>query len=313
MRINNATVTKLAKSLGFDLVGFAKVELLKEETERLKKWLENGFHAGMAYMEKNGEKRLDVRKILPDARSIISLGMNYYIPEKFEGKAGTGKVSRYAWGKDYHLIIWEKMEELIESLKEIDNKFKAKGYVDTGPVLDRAWAVRAGLGWIGKNSNVINTRFGSWFFIANIITNYDFDFTEVQTDMCGTCTACIDACPTNAITNERTIDSNKCISYLTIENKGEIPKEFHGKMQNWVFGCDICQEVCPWNKKFAQTTRVSDFHDTPNKELNLEEILELTNSKFNKRFALSPIKRARAKGLKRNARFLLEEKQEKKG
>ncbi len=305
--ITNQKVSELAKALGFDLVGFAKAEPLVKETKALKKWLDKNFQAGMSYMERNVEKRLDVRNILPGAKSVISLGMNYFLPDKFKEEKGTGKVSRYAWGKDYHLIIWEKAEEFIESLKEIDPKFEAKAYVDTGPVLDRAWAVRAGLGWQGKNSNVINREFGSWFFIANIITNYDFEYSEVVADMCGTCSACIDACPTNAITSERTIDSNKCISYLTIENKGEIPKEFLGKFEGWLFGCDICQEVCPWNKKFAQTTRVRDFRDAPNKELNFKEILTLTNSKFNKRFADSPIKRARAKGLKRNAEFLLRE------
>ncbi len=305
-KITNKKVREFAKLLGFDLVGFAKVEALTEDVKRLRKWLDAKLNAGMLYMEKNIEKRLDVRNILPDARSVISLGMNYYLPENFENKEGTGKVSRYAWAKDYHLVMWEKTEELIENLQEIDSSFKAKAYVDTGPVLDRAWAVKAGLGWVGKNSNVINKEFGSWFFIANIITNYEFDYYEVEADRCGTCNACVKACPTGAITKDRTIDSNKCISYLTIENKGEISSEFKGKFDGWVFGCDICQEVCPWNKKFAQPTRVAEFEDVLFKELNLEEVLNLSNSQFNRKFYNSPIKRARAKGLKRNARFLTE-------
>ncbi len=304
-KITNQKVNELAKSLGFDIVGFAKAEILSDDVKRLKKWLGNNLHAGMTYMERNLEKRLDVKNILPEARSVISLGMNYYLPEKFENKKGTGKVSRYAWGKDYHLIIWEKSEELIENLKEIDSAFEAKAYVDTGPVLDRAWAARAGLGWVGKNSNIINRNFGSWFFIANLITNYDFEYAEIVPDLCGTCRACVDACPTQAITPERTVDSNKCISYLTIENKGEINDEFKGKFNGWLFGCDICQDVCPWNKKFAQTTRVRELQNAPNKELNLIEITKLSNSQFNKKFYNSPIKRARAKGLKRNAEFLL--------
>lgn len=300
----NEIVIHYAKELGFDLVGFAKADKFDKEIVQLENWLSEHYQAGMTYMERNIEKRKDVREIMPEAESVISLGMNYFVDKKQEEKKGYGKVSRYAWGKDYHLIMWEKTEELIEMLKEIFTDFEAKAYVDTGPVLDKAWAVRAGIGWMGKHSNIINRNFGSWFFIAEIITNQVFDYNEVETDLCGSCTACIDSCPTEAIVEDYVVDANKCISYLTIENKGEIPEEFAGKMDGWVFGCDVCQDVCPWNKKFAQVTRVTEFHETPNVSLDLEEIMNMTNSLFKKKFSLSPIKRARLKGIKRNAEFL---------
>ncbi len=304
MKLTNEIVIHHAKEKGFDLVGFTKADSLTDEIEHLNEWLERKYNAGMAYMERNIEKRKDVREILPDAVSVISLGMNYYVDKDIELEEGAGKVSRYAWGKDYHLIIWEKLEELIDELKEIDPEFSAKSYVDTGPVMDKAWAVKAGLGWMGKHSNIINRSFGSWFFIANIICNREFDYSKIITDHCGSCTACIDNCPTGAIVENYVVDANKCISYLTIENKGEIEEEFKDKIDNWLFGCDICQDVCPWNGKFSQATRVEEFFDTPNMQLNLNEISEMTNSQFKKRFAVSPINRARLKGMKRNAKFL---------
>lgn len=303
----NEIVSHFAHELGFDLVGFARAGKLTSEIQQLNSWLANGYNAGMDYMSRNLEKREDVREILPDAKSVISLGMNYYIDKEHPIQDGFGKVSRYAWGKDYHLIIWEKTEELISILKTHLPDFNAKEYVDTGPVMDKAWAVKAGLGWMGKHSNIINRNYGSWFFIAEIITNYEFDYNEVQPDLCGTCTACIDSCPTEAIVEDYVVDANKCISYLTIENKGEIPVEFKNKFDGWIFGCDVCQDVCPWNKKFAQPTRVYDFHDTPNMSIDPDEILAMTNSQFKKRFAVSPISRARLKGMKRNALFLKNE------
>jgi epoxyqueuosine reductase len=308
MKLTNQTVIEKAKQIGFDLVGFAKVETLIQESENLNEWLKKGYHAGMEYMERNFEKRKDVHKILDSAESVISLGLNYHTGEKYSDaetikSKNLGKISRYAWGKDYHLIMWEMLIELENSLKEIDPEFDSLSYVDTGPVMDKAWAVRAGIGWLGKHTNVINRELGSWFFIANIISNYKFDYSEPIPDFCGTCTACIDACPTDAIVREYVVDSNKCISYLTIENKGEISKEFKDKFDNWLFGCDICQEVCPWNKKFPVNTFIKDFH-TLNKELNLNEITELSEDEFRQKFQNSPVKRTKLKGLKRNAEFL---------
>lgn len=304
MKITNEKIESLAKNLGFDLIGFAKAEILENEVNKLKDWLNLNLNSGMKYMEKNIEKRKDVKFILENAKSIISLGMNYYTNYNYSNEDKFGKVSRYAFGKDYHLVIWEKLDKLIEQIKNIDSSFEGISYVDTGPVMDKVWAVRAGIGWMGKHTNVINRDYGSWFFIANIITNYEFNYSQQIEDYCGSCTACIDACPTNAIVNEYVLDANKCISYLTIENKEEkISDEFKGKFDNWVFGCDICQDVCPWNNKFSQTTLLEDFLPK-NAELNINEILNMNDEEFKIRFSDSPIKRAKLKGLKRNAKFI---------
>lgn len=303
MKLTSQIVIENAKAVGFDLVGFAKAEDLNEESNNLREWLSKNYHAGMDYMGKNFDKRKDVKKILPDAKSVISLGLNYYTPHQYSNEKNNGKVSRYAWGKDYHLIIWSMLDELLEELKEIDPQFESISYVDTGPVMDKAWAVRAGIGWLGKHTNIINREIGSWFFIANIITNYEFDYSEQIPDFCGTCTACIDACPTDAIVDEYMLDSNKCISYLTIENKEEISAEFKGKFDNWLFGCDICQDVCPWNHKFPVETTIKEFHPI-NKEIELSEVEEMVEDEFRTRFRQSPVKRAKLSGLKRNAAFL---------
>lgn len=303
MRLTNQIIIEKAKAVGFDLVGFAKAEILTEESEHLEKWLENKYQAGMEYMQGNFEKRKDVNQILPNAKSVISLGLNYFTPDSYSNDDSKGKVSRYAWGKDYHLIIWAMMNELEEELKKIDNHFESISYVDTGPVMDKAWAVRAGIGWIGKHTNVINREIGSWFFIANLITNFEFDYSEPIPDFCGSCTACIDACPTNAIIEEYIVDANKCISYLTIENKKEIPEEFKGKFDNWLFGCDICQDVCPWNQKFPIEALTKDFHPQ-NKELILDDVLQMNEEEFKLKFKTSPVKRAKLSGLKRNAAFI---------
>lgn len=304
-KLTNQIVIEKATQLGFDLVGFAKVDLLENETEKLQRWLDKGYQASMGYMEKNLHKRKDVKEILPNAKSVISLALNYYTPEKHSNEKEYGKVSRYAWGKDYHLIIWQNLDELETSLKELEPELETLSYVDTGPVMDKAWAVHAGIGWMGKHTNVINPNIGSWFFIANIITNYNFDYSEMVTDHCGTCTACIDACPTNAIVNEYVVDANKCISFQTIENKVEIPNELKGKFDNWVFGCDICQDVCPWNQKFSIITSIREFYPQ-NKELKYDEVMKLDNQAFKELFAESPIKRTKLKGLQRNAKFLFE-------
>ena len=306
MLLNNAFVGDLVRSYGFDLAGFAGVTELDLETQRLTEWLDQGYQAGMTYMQRNLDKRKDVKKILSTAKSVISLGMNYYSPDKYSEQDNRGKVSRYAWGKDYHLVIWEKLDKIIGELKHKEPSFEAASYVDTGPVMDKAWAVRSGIGWLGKHTNVINKKIGSWFFIANIITNWEFEYSNPIEDFCGSCTACIDACPTNAIIKEYVVDSNKCISYLTIENKQNIPEEFKSQFENWVFGCDICQDVCPWNIKFSKFMPTKEFHpEKGNREFNLDDVLNLTKTEFDKRFSVSPIKRAKLSGLKRNAEFLL--------
>jgi epoxyqueuosine reductase len=303
MKITNEIVVGKAKQIGFDLVGFAKADKLIEETANLKKWLELKYHGDMEYMERNLEKRNDVSKVLPGVKSVISLAVNYYTNEQYSNQKDKGKISRYAWGKDYHLIIWEKLGQLENELKEIDPEFESKSYVDTGPVMDKAWAVKAGLGWLGKHTNVINKEMGSWFFIATVFTNYEFEYSSIITDHCGSCTACIDACPTGAIVEEYLLDSTKCISYLTIENKKEIPDKFKDQFDNWIFGCDICQDVCPWNIKFAEATLNSGFLPK-NKEINLSEITNMSEDEFRERFSESPVKRTKLKGLKRNAIFV---------
>ncbi|MCZ7601820.1 MAG: tRNA epoxyqueuosine(34) reductase QueG [Melioribacteraceae bacterium] len=301
--MTNHQIINIAHQLGFELVGFSKAEKLKTEIEHLQTWLQKNFQAGMSYMERNFEKREDVSQILPNAKSVISLGLNYYTDTENNNRDGFGKVSRYAWGKDYHLIIWEKLDQFVEMCKELDSNFEAKTYVDTGPLMDKAWAVKSGIGWMGKHTNVISREIGSWFFIANVITNFEFDYNEPIADFCGSCTACIVACPTNAIVDEYVVDANKCISYLTIENKSEIPEEFSGKFENWIFGCDICQEVCPWNHKYSLITDEKEFLPRET-ELNISEIKYMTNSEFKKKFSDSPISRPRLKGMKRNAEFL---------
>ncbi len=303
--LNNSDVVKIANDLGFNLVGFAPAFELTKETEKLLGWLETGYQAGMRYMNKNVEKRKNVTEILPSAKSIISLGLNYYAPQNFSSKEKNGKVSRYAWGKDYHLIIWKKLDEMINLLKAIDSSFEAKSYIDTGPVMDKAWAVRAGIGWQGKHTNIINRKYGSWFFIANIVCNKEFYYSQIEVDHCGSCTACIDACPTGAIVSEYVVDSNKCISYLTIENKSGINDEFKGKFENWIFGCDTCQDVCPWNNKFSKVTEIVEFFSADNKEFTLDEIKKMSGGEFKRRFKESPILRARLKGFLRNAKFVL--------
>jgi len=307
VQITNQVIEQIAHKQGFNLVGFAKAEPVTAEFEKLNIWLQNGYNADMQYMVRNREKRLDVRKILPSVKSVISLGMNYFKrDENIEKKQGY-KVSQYAWGRDYHLTIWDKLKTLLKELKTVDPSVELISYVDTGPVMDKVWAQRAGLGWIGKHSNLINREFGSWFFIANIFINKELGYSATVPDHCGTCTKCIDACPTEAIVSEYIVDANKCISYLTIENKGEIGNEFKGKFQDYVFGCDICQDVCPWNLKFSLLSKNSFYMPlNNNNRITFEEINEMDEPEFNKRFAESPIKRAKLSGLRRNAVFLSE-------
>ena len=308
MIVTNEIVIQKARRIGFDLVGFSKVSELNEESSRLEKWLKSGYQAKMDYMNKNIEKRKDVSILLSGAKSVISLAINYFVNKKYSGKPEYGKISRYAWGKDYHLVIWEKLSQLETELKEIDNNIEFRSYVDTGPVMDKAWAVKSGIGWMGKNTNIINKEIGSWFFLATIITNYEFEYSSQINDFCGSCTACIDACPTDAIVNPYVIDANNCISYLTIENKKEIPDKFIGKFDNWIFGCDICQDVCPWNVKFSQETLSEEFKAGANIEIELKEVINKNAGEFNEKFYNSPLKRAKLSGLKRNADFLLKPK-----
>jgi epoxyqueuosine reductase len=290
-----------AIELGFHKVGIAKAEALTIEAEHLKEWLGRSYQASMQWMEKNIEKRIDPREIVPNAQSVICVAINYYTPVQHSQNTGEGKISRYAWGDDYHILVTKRIEMLFECIKQLAPESDGRYYVDTGPVMDKVWAARSGLGWQGKHTNLITKEYGSWVFLGEIITTLKLDYDSPIEDFCGSCTACIDACPTDAIQEPYIVDSNRCLSYLTIEHRGEIEEKYHDQFENWVYGCDICQDVCPWNK-FQQETEHKEFYP---RELNatpkLDELASISQVEFSKRFKDSPIKRTKVEGLKRNA------------
>jgi len=292
-----------ALRLGFSHCGFSKAGFLEEEAPRLEQWLLQGMHGKMQYMENYFDKRLDPTKLVPGSKSIISLLLNYF-PSQKQLDPEAPKISKYALGKDYHTVIKEKLKALLFFMNENFGAVHGRAFVDSAPVLDRAWAQRSGLGWIGKNSNLINPKAGSFFFIAELITDLELEPDVPIQDYCGTCSRCIDACPTEAIISPQVVDGSKCISYFTIELKENIPADMKGKFENWSFGCDICQDVCPWNR-FSKPHREPDFE--PNEMLtgmNKNDWEELTESVFNETFRDSPVKRTGYEGLKRNIRFL---------
>jgi epoxyqueuosine reductase len=293
-----------AQRLGFMQCGIAKADFLEEEAPRLENWLANNHHGKMAYMENHFDKRLDPRLLVEDAKSVISLTLNYFSDaEQTDPEAP--KISKYAFGTDYHEVIKSKLFELLEFIRENIGAVSGRAFVDSAPVLDRAWAKRAGIGWIGKNSNLISKKSGSFFFIAELIVDLDLVYDNAfETDHCGTCTKCIDACPTEAILSPYVIDAKKCISYLTIELKDEIPNHFNEKMDNWMFGCDICQDVCPWNR-FSVPHFEPAF--SPNKkllEMKKTDWMDITEEVFKVIFKNSAVKRTKFKGLTRNIDFL---------
>lgn len=294
---------KEAAFLGFGFCGIAKAEFLKEEEQHLENWLNNGMHGKMAYMENHFDKRLDPCKLVEGAVSVIVLGFNYF-PVKEMPAQNNYIISKYAYGKDYHFVIKEKLKTLIDGLKEAAGDFQARAFVDSAPVLERAWAVRAGLGWIGKNSLLINPKLGSFFFLAEIITDLELDFDRPKNnDFCGACRNCIDACPTGAIVSPKVVDARKCLSYLTIESKDEIPEEFAGKFNDRIFGCDICQDVCPWNR-FSKPCSEPQF--TPVQQLtglSKDDWENLREDDFLRIFKDSAVKRTKFTGLMRNIRF----------
>lgn len=295
-----------ARELGFCEVGIARAECLEEEGNRLVEWLSRGYHGTMRWMARNIEKRVDPRVILPGAASIISVALNYYADVPHSSDAGIGKISRYAWGDDYHQIMKEKLKQLLEYIIHLEQAAVGKVYVDTGPVLDKVWAQRAGVGWEGKHTNVITKNFGSWVFLGEIILNLELDYDPPAIDHCGTCTLCIEACPTDAIVEPYVLDSNRCISYLTIEHRGELNADLARNFENWIYGCDVCQDVCPWNKKFAQQTTITELlpHQY-NVAPKLHEIVDLKPEEFSMRFRKSAVKRTKREGLKRNAMAVL--------
>jgi epoxyqueuosine reductase len=306
---NSQLIKKKSKEFGFDFCGISKAHFLEEEAPKLETWLKKNYQGKMNWMENYFDMRLDPRLLVPGAKSVISLLMNYY-PESFQNENSKYKVSKYAYGKDYHLILKEKCKHLMNELKMEIGDFHGRAFTDSAPVMDKVWAAKSGLGWIGKNSNLISKQNGSFLFIAEIILDVELEPDLSTGDFCGTCTACIDSCPTQAIVAPYVVDGSRCISYLTIELKENIPTEFKKKMDGWVFGCDVCQDVCPWNR-FSKPSKVDDFRlhkDFTDWESSRWE--EITDEIFNEVFKQSPIKRTKLKGLKRNITFLQNEKKD---
>lgn len=302
--LHTQIIKQEAKLLGFDYCGISKAEFLEEEAPRLEKWLKENRHGEMKYMENYFDKRLNPTLLVDAAKSVISLLLNYYPSDGEKQKEDNYRISKYAYGTDYHLVIKEKLNLLLEKLQEKIGTIEGRAFVDSAPVMDKAWAKKSGLGWIGKNSNLINKSSGSFYFIAELIVDLELEYDGEIKDYCGTCTKCIDACPTGAIIEPYVVDGSKCISYFTIELKENIPAEMKGKFENWIFGCDICQDVCPWNS-------FSNPHQEPmfqaNKDLmamTSKDWEEITKETFDKVFKNSAVKRTKISGLKRNVEFV---------
>ena len=300
----SAQIKARALELGFHKVGVVRAEPLPVERERLEEWLRRGYQGEMAWMARDPEQRADPRKLLPNARSVIVAALNYYTPSQHENDPTTGKVSRYAWGDDYHEVVGEKLRALLQWITQQWPEAEGKVCVDIQPMMDKAWAVRAGLGWIGKHTNLITRDYGSWMFIGELLLNLELEYDEARVeDHCGECTLCIEACPTDAIVEPYVVDSNKCISHATIESRApQMSTEVAANLEGWFYGCDICQDVCPWNR-FAQITGEARFAPrADNVNANLAEILTLTAETYARRFSHSAMKRAKLGGLQRNAR-----------
>jgi epoxyqueuosine reductase len=293
-----------AKRLGFLSCGISKAEFLEVEAPRLEKWLKNNAHGEMRYMENHFDKRLDPTKLVEGSKSVISLLLNYYPQE--EQTENSFKLSKYAYGTDYHFVIKDKLKQLLHFIQDEIGDVYGRAFVDSAPVLDKAWAAKSGLGWIGKHSNLLTQQVGSFYFIAELIIDLELDYDTPATDHCGTCTACIDACPTQAITEPYVVDGSKCISYFTIELKENIPTDFKGQFDDWMFGCDVCQDVCPWNK-FSKSHSEPLFNPHPELlEMTKKDWEEITEDTFNKVFQKSAVKRTKYSGLIRNIQFLKE-------
>jgi epoxyqueuosine reductase len=291
---------------GFEKVGIVPAQVLEDERNRLMQWLDRGYQGEMAWMARDPEMRGDPRKLFPAARSVVVVAKNYYTPAQHTDDPATGKVSRYAWGDDYHEVLGSKLRSLLAWIKEEIPQVEGKVCVDIQPIMDKAWAARAGLGWIGKHTNLITPEFGSWVFLGELLLSIDLEYDdELVADHCGSCTLCIDACPTSAITEAYVVDSTKCISYATIELRAEeLPAHITNSLEGWLYGCDICQDVCPWNR-FEQITDESRFEPRAgNVNISLTETLELTPETYAERFRGSAMKRAKLSGLQRNARAL---------
>lgn len=297
-------VKEAASFLGFDFCGIAAAEKLDDDARRLERWLNKGMHGSMKYMENHFDLRVDPQKLVPGAKSVITLLMNYFPSEKQD--AGSPKISKYAYGQDYHEVIKGKLRIFLQNLQKKIGDVHGRGFVDSAPVLERSWAQKSGLGWIGKNGNLITKQNGSFYFIATLITDIELSYDDpFVKDYCGTCTKCVDSCPTDAILPGKIVDGSKCISYFTIELKEMmIPPEMKGKFDNWMFGCDTCQDVCPWNR-FSKTTNQIEFSPVAGLlNFSFQDWNELTEESFKKNFKDSPIKRSKFSGIKRNLKFI---------
>ncbi len=304
MQQSRATLIKQeAERLGFMHCGISKADFLEDEAPRLEKWLAQNHHGKMSYMERWFDKRLDPRKLVDDAKSVVSLLLNYFPPTQ-QTHLDAPKISKYAYGRDYHFVIKEKLKALSQFIRDEIGEVNGRAFVDSAPVLDRAWAKKSGLGWIGKNSNLIHPKAGSFFFIAELILDLDLDYDAPMRDYCGTCTRCIDACPTSAIVAPQIVDGSKCISYFTIELKENIPVEHKGKFDDWMFGCDVCQDVCPWNRFSTPHNDESLKANADLLNMNKKDWEEITEDVFKKVFYESPLQRTGFEGIKRNLKFI---------
>lgn len=300
-----AVVKRISKQLGFDYCGISEAAFLEEEAPRLEAWLNRNYQGQMGYLANHFDKRLDPRKLVEGAKSVVSLVYNYFPNKHLDQEPEALKLAKYAYGKDYHFVIKDKLKEFLELLRGEIGAIGGRAFVDSAPVMERQWAQRAGLGWIGKNSLLINRSQGSFFFLAELILDLDLSpDSPVTKDYCGTCTKCLDACPTDAIVEPGVVDGSKCISYYTIELKEELPESMKGKFENWMFGCDICQDVCPWNR-FSTPHQEPDFEPHPDlMGFSRKDWEELTEETFGKVFQKSAVKRAKYNGLMRNINFL---------
>jgi epoxyqueuosine reductase len=298
-------IKRRAAELGFMACGISKAEFLEEEAPRLENWLKRGMNGKMGYMENHFDKRLDPRLLVDGAKSVISLLLNYYPPAEDQQPDDTLKISKYAYGRDYHFVIKDKLKTLLADMQANIGEIGGRCFVDSAPVLDKAWAKKSGLGWVGKNSNLITPCAGSFYFIAELIVDVELEYDGAIRDYCGTCTKCLDACPTQAITEPYVVDGSKCISYFTIELKDQlIPQDVAGQFGNWVFGCDICQDVCPWNR-FSKPTQEPQFQPHPDlKTLSASDWQDITHEVFQALFRQSALKRTGYEGLKRNIKFV---------
>lgn len=297
-------IKQKAAELGFSFCGIAMATFLEKEAIALEKWLNNNMNGQMDYMANHFDKRVDPRKLVDGAKSVISLMYNYYTPLK-QTHPDAPKLSKYAHGEDYHLVIKDKLKLLLDAIIEHIGPINGRAFVDSAPVLERAWAMRSGIGWMGKNTNIIHKKSGSFFFLSELIIDLPLTYDRPTTDHCGTCTACIDACPTEAIVEPYKVDGSKCISYFTIELKDSIPASMKGKFENWMFGCDICMDVCPWNR-FSKPHQEQRFQmNSIIKDYSLNDWKEITEEVFVKYFKDSPLKRSKYNGIKRNIDFIL--------